>query len=101
MAPVVATAIINEQIDQLNGQMNELVLVDAAMLQLEAIVNEASIHVKAVVEMCQFANTKMAQAAADDSNDVPWAEWHDCFIANFCQNMECPFFGASQPGDTY
>jgi len=65
------------------------------------VVNEASIHVKAAIEMRQYANRKMAQAAADDSNDVPWGERHDCFIADFCQNMECPYFGASQPGDTY
>jgi hypothetical protein len=36
-----------------------------------------------------------------DSAHLPHSQRHYCFIADFSMNMELPFFGASQPGDTY
>ena len=47
----------------------------------------------------KLANTTIQKAI--DTHDLPHSERHYCFIADFAQNMELPFFGASQPGDTY
>ena len=43
----------------------------------------------------------MVQALDDTNNDAVWSERHDCFVADFCQNMGLPHMGAHQPGEMY
>lgn len=58
-------------------------------------------HVVDAREMRKFANQKMKEAQEDERNDVAWSDRRNCLVVDYCQNMELPFFGASQPGDTY
>ena len=69
------------------------------LTQREATLQKASLHVKQALIQRALANQKIQEAI--DTVDLPHCDRHYCFIADFSQNMELPFFGASQPGDTY
>jgi len=43
----------------------------------------------------------MHELLQDKTEKKPWSKMQDVFIADYCQNMECPYFDLSQPGDTY
>jgi hypothetical protein len=70
-----------------------------ALTEREAILSKATLHVQQAMIQRKLANTMIQKAI--DTHDLPHSERHYCFIADFSQNMELPFFGASQPGDTY
>ena len=70
-----------------------------ALTEREAILSKATLHVQQAMIQRKLANTTIQKAI--DTHDLPHSERHYCFIADFAQNMELPFFGASQPGDTY
>ena len=69
------------------------------MLERESILLKATLHVQQASIQRQLANKKIQEAI--DSSHLPHSERSYCFIADYSQNMELPFFGASQPGDTY
>ena len=52
----------------------------------------AAKRVKASRVMRTYANTKMAEALEDEQKEVEWAKRRDCVVADYCQNMELPFF---------
>ena len=82
-----------EQIDlQLNSTPIEV-------QEREAILLKATLHVKQAIIQRQLANNKIQQAI--ETADLPHENRRYCFIADYSQNMELPYFGASQPGDTY
>jgi hypothetical protein len=65
----------------------------------EAILLKATLHVKQAIIPRQQANNKIQQAI--ETADLPHENRRYCFITDYSQNMELPYFGASQPGDTY
>jgi hypothetical protein len=78
-----------------------MVMVDATpeVTEREAILTRAAVHVNQAMVQRNLANKKIQEAM--DSKDLPHRDRHYCFIADFSQNMELPFFAESQPGDTY
>ena len=60
--------------------------VEASTALMEKAILEAADHVKRARAMRTFVNEKIETYT---------------FIADFCQNMELPYFGKEQPGDTY
>jgi hypothetical protein len=68
------------------------------LLERESILTKASLHVQQGVIQRQVANKKIQEAI--DTADLPHLQRTYTFIADFSQNMELPFFGKSQPGDT-
>ena len=74
---------------------------DSTTAEYEKAICEAHKHVRASRVMRTFANTKMTEALADEQKEVEWAKRRDCVVADYCQNMELPFFGEAQPGETY
>ena len=69
------------------------------LIERESSLLKATLHVKQAMIQRKLTNTKIQQAI--DTMNLPHEERHYCFIADFSQNMELPFFGSSQPGDTY
>ena len=69
------------------------------LTERESILRKATLHVQQATVQRKLANTRIQQAI--DTKDLPHHERHYCFIADFSQNMDLPFFGESQPGDTY
>jgi hypothetical protein len=65
----------------------------------ESILLKAALHVQQAMVQRKLANNKIQQAM--DTADLPHLERHYCFIADYSQNMELPFGGESQPGDSY
>lgn len=75
----------------------DLQLAETNQLELnerEAILLKASLHVKQALIQRALANQKIQQAI--DTVDLPHSERHYCFIADFSQNMELPFFGGGK-----
>jgi len=80
---------------------NDCVIPNSDRLEYELINLDASNHIKDAIEMRNYANSKMRESLQDKIDNKPWNEMRDVFIADYCQNLECPYFGSSQPGDTY
>ena len=77
----------------------QLVAPQVDVTEREAILMRAALHVNQAMVQRNLANQKIQESI--DSKDLPHCDRHYCFIADFSQNMELPFFGESQPGDTY
>ena len=71
----------------------------AEILEREASLLKATLHVRQALIQRQLANAKIQQAI--DTANLPHSERSYCFIADYSQNVELPFFGSSQPGDSY
>jgi hypothetical protein len=69
------------------------------MLERESMLQKATLHVNQAMCQRKLANKKIQEAI--DTRDLPHSQRQYTFIADFSQNMELPFFGESQPGDTY
>ena len=94
------TTVLENETEELDLPPQNLQLeTQHATAEREAILSKATMHVKQALIQRQLANQKVQQAI--DSVDLPHQDRHYCFIADFSQNMELPFFGESQPGDTY
>lgn len=78
-----------------------LLCVTAVAEKNERIILEAKQHVEDAKVMREYANDKMKEARANNTDDLPWAQKKDCLVADFCQNMALPYLGMTQPGDTY
>lgn len=79
----------------------EAAMVDEAVLEDENTLEKASSHVADAKEMRAYANKKMKEAQDDNRAGVEWQHIRNCIVVDYCQNMELPFFGASQPGESY
>ncbi|KAG7361881.1 hypothetical protein IV203_025547 [Nitzschia inconspicua] len=69
--------------------------------KMERKLLEAAMHVRKARAMRALVNQKIALARKDRKEEVPHSERVYTLIADFCQNMELPHFGAVQPGETY
>ena len=96
-APVNDEMPVDDEMPVNDLQLIENVQVD--MMEREAILLKATLHVKQAIIQRKLANAKIQEAI--DTANLPHSERAYCFIADFSQNMELPFFGESQPGDTY
>jgi hypothetical protein len=67
----------------------------------EAEILKAAEHIQMADAQRRLVNEKMKQAMNDASHGVPHSRRTYTFIVDYGQNMELPFFGQSQPGDTY
>jgi hypothetical protein len=72
---------------------------EPAITKRNEAIKGATLHMKQAEVQCALANKKM-QEAIDDAGKTH-SERRQTFIADNCQNMELPYFGESQPGDTY
>jgi len=77
---------------------NDCVIPNNDRLEYELIILDASNHIK---EMRNYANNKMHELLQDKIDNKPWKEMQDVFSADYSQNLECPYFGSLQLGDTY
>ena len=75
--------------------------VDEHTLEDEDTILKAREHVIAARVMREYANKKMAESQEDKATNATWAETRDTLVGDYCQNMELPFFGSSQPGESY
>ena len=69
--------------------------------QNEDIILEATTHVEAARAMRAYANSKMKEAKESNEAGVDWGSAKDCLVADYCQNMDLPHQGMTQPGETY
>lgn len=77
------------------------VSVDKIALEWERRILEASTHVRRARVQRALANQKIETAKLHKQQNVHHSERTYTFIADYCQNMSLPFFGSSQPGETY
>ena len=91
----------NDNDDNLEEQQPQCLQIETQqeLLERESIITKASLHVRQAAIQRQLANKKIQEAI--DTADLPHSQRTYTFIADFSQNMELPFFGESQPGDTY
>ena len=98
----VVIAPVNEDdtgLDNVTGLLTNLNLEEEpAIKERSKALEAATLHIKQAAVQRKLANTKI-QEAIDDA-EKSHGERRHIFIADYCQNMELPFFGASQPGDT-
>ena len=71
---------------------------EPAILERTKALQDATIHVKQAAIQYQLTNQKI-QESIDSSNHLH-EDHHYTFIADYCQNLELPFLGESQPGET-
>lgn len=79
----------------------DLLSVPLDVQQNESTILEASLHVEAARIMRAYANTKMNEAKEWKKSGGLWSDAKDCLVADYCQNMELPRQGMTQPGETY
>jgi len=98
-------ATINQN-DVANNPIHEIAsnvcaVADIDRLEYEKIILDASKHIEDAVKMQNYANKKMHESLQDKIDNKPWSKMRGVSIADYCQNMECPYFGLWQPGNTY
>jgi hypothetical protein len=75
--------------------------VDDEVLQREKMIDDAVKHVKMARAQRLLVNEKAAKAKEDCLAKTIHSERTHTFIVDYGQNMTLPWFGTSQPGDTY
>jgi hypothetical protein len=75
--------------------------VDEEVLQREKEIEDAVKHVKMARAQRQLVNEKMDKAKEDALANTIHTQRTHTFIVDYGQNMALPWFGTSQPGDTY
>ena len=80
---------------------HDLIAVPLEVLENESTILAATVHVEAARMQRAYANSKMKEAKESNDRVTPWADAQDCLVADFCQNMDLPHQGMTQPGDTY
>ena len=68
---------------------------------MEKAILDAADHVRRARAMRAFVNEKIDSCRQHRQQGVQHSDRIYTFIADFCQNMELPYFGKEQPGDTY
>ena len=81
--------------------VTQCITVSSDIKASEGAIDEAKRHVVNARVMRETANARVNEALQDEEKNVSWGERHDCIVVDYCQNMELPFFGGTQPGDTY
>jgi hypothetical protein len=71
------------------------------VMQREKKIEDAVKHVKMARAQRQLVNEKMDKAKEDALANTIHSERVHTFIVDYGQNMALPWFGTSQPGDTY
>ena len=75
---------------------------DAEILENERfLIKEASEHVKMASAQQKLVSNKIELARSDGKNQVPHRDRTYTLIVDYAQNMELPWFGETQPGETY
>ena len=69
------------------------------LVETETLLENATLHVQQAAVQMKLANQPIEKSIQDDN--LPHSQCCYCFITDFSQNMELPFFGSSQPGDAY
>ena len=74
---------------------------DERATERDELIKKAAIHVQQAQAQAQrkYANQKIAEAVEDCQKKHEDRRY--VFVADYSQNIELPFFGNSQPGDTY
>lgn len=67
----------------------------------EAAILEASIHINDAIAQRKFVAQMHLLAKNGQKNNLPPSERTFLFFFDYAQNVECPFFGQEQPGETY
>ena len=67
----------------------------------ERLVMIASKHVKAARSQRKLLNDKVEQAIKDVENNLPHKDTVHTLVVDYGQNMQLPWFGENQPGETY
>jgi hypothetical protein len=71
------------------------------VLHREKVIDDAVKHVKMARVQHILVNEKMSKAKEDAAANTIHSERFHTFIVDYGQNMQLPWFGTSQPGDTY
>ncbi len=58
-------------------------------------------HISEARSMRTLAKERMASAKNATKNNLPDAEMEYTIVCDYAQNMEMPYFGSAQPGETY
>ena len=64
-------------------------------------ISRAAYHVAQAAAQRMLANKKINEACEDFQNSVQHSRRRYTFVCDYCQNMQLPYFGKEQPGDTY
>jgi hypothetical protein len=75
--------------------------VDEPTQQSEKAILDAAKHVQMARAQRQLVNEKMSKAKEDALSNTIHPERTHTLIVDYGQNMQLPWFGTSQPGDTY
>ena len=71
----------------------------AAAVELEASILQAAEHVEDAAAQRKLVAMYKSKALA--TSNLPHRQRTYLFYFDYAQNMQCPFFGAQQPGETY
>jgi hypothetical protein len=98
---VVATSMIEQDHFDEEDVSSDIADVSEATLTSEQAILDAANHVRMARAQRELVNAKVQAAREDSINAVDHFHRTYTFIVDYGQNMELPFFGGSQPGDTY
>jgi hypothetical protein len=76
-------------------------LMEARKRETQKIVNEIKQHIEDATSMRALCQKVIEEAKTATKNDVADEEMVITLVADYCQNMEMPFFGKDQPSETY
>lgn len=90
----------NADVDTITQALESLILEENPIIKERSdAIHKATLHIHQAAAQRKLANKKIKEAILDANKQNK--ERSLTFIADYSQNMEVPFFGESQPGDTY
>jgi hypothetical protein len=69
--------------------------------ETERIANAIKQHIEDATSMRALCRTAIEEAKTATKNNVADEDMVITLVADYCQNMEMPYFGKDQPGETY
>jgi hypothetical protein len=76
-------------------------LMEAREGEMQKLANEIKQHIEDVTSMRALCQKAIEEAKTATRDNVGDEDMVITLVADYCQNMEMPFFGKDQPGETY
>jgi hypothetical protein len=91
----------DEDKDKGNDDDNEELMLEEREQEIHEKATIIKQHIEDATSMRELCRKVVEEAKAATRDNVADSEMVITIVADYCQNMEMPFFGKDQPGDTY
>jgi hypothetical protein len=95
------SSIQSEDDDDNDGDDEDGILMLERERETQKVANDIKQHIEDATSMRALCRTVIEEAKTATKNDVADEEMVITLVADYCQNMEMPYFGKDQPGETY